>query len=172
MKTLRGCFSKYALLLASALAVVLVACTAARADSVVYNVSGTFSNGQILTGQITWNSTLSSATSSVLTLSGSTLNAVCSSPQGGCGAVLAGFWGTGNWSKSYEILLGGFLPKDSLFVLTLMNGSGIKILDTKLTWRVVAMPEEPLVADLLAVCAAFALMSLLVPVTRFRRSAA
>jgi hypothetical protein len=168
MKLLIGTPSKYSLLLAFGLAVLLAVSTTASADSIVYNVSGTFSNYQQLTGQVTWNSTLSTVTNSVLSLSDSTFNSACSSAKGGCGGVLAGFWGTGSFSNTYEILVGGLGPKDSIFELTLVNGSGIKFLDTTLSWSRVAVPDEPLGADLLIVLGAFALA--VGPATRFRKS--
>lgn len=173
MKNHRGRLLKYALLWACGLVVLLAVSTTARADLIIYNVSGAFSNGQQLTGQVTWNSTLSTVTGSVLTLSGSTFNQTCTS---GCGAVLMGFWGTGSLSKSYEILMGGLLPSNSLFALTVYTGRGykghdFKIIDTNLSWSRVAVPEESLGADLLAVVAAFALMLPFGPLNRFWKSA-
>ena len=173
MKNHRDCLSKYALLWACGLVVLLAVSTTARADSIVYNVSGAFANGQQLTGQVTWNSTLSTVTGSVLTLSGSTFNQSCTF---GCGAVLKGFWGTGSLSKSYEILVGGLQPNNSLFALTVYTGRGFKgqdfkIFDTRLSWSRVAVPEESLGADLL-VSAAFALMLPFGPLNRFRKSGA
>ena len=174
MKNHRGCLLKYALLWACGLVVLLAVSTTARADLIIYNVSGAFSNGQQLTGQVTWNSTLSTVTGSVLTLSGSTFNQTCTS---GCGAVLAGFWGTGSLSKSSEILMGGLLPNNSLFALTVYTGRGykghdFKVIDTNLSWSRVAVPEESLGADLLAVVAVFALMLPFGPLNWFWKSAA
>jgi hypothetical protein len=73
-------------------------------------------------------------------------------------------------SKTYETLVGGLLPQPSLFVLTLVNGSSIRITDATLSWSQVAVPEETIGAHLLAVVAAFALMILFGPLTRFRKS--
>src|SRR5215472_965268 len=79
MKTFRSSCLQDALLWACGLFVLLAASTTASANSFTYNVSGTFGNGQQLTGQVTWDSTLSAVTGSVLQLSGSTFSSVCSS---------------------------------------------------------------------------------------------
>jgi hypothetical protein len=136
-------------LFALAFALTIVASGTARADSIAYNVLGTFSNGQQLSGQITWNSASNAVTSSTLSLSSSTFNAACSSPSGGCGAVFAGFWGAGALAKSYEVLLGAFLPSKSLFTLTVAGNVGIRIMATNVSWARVAVPEESILAELL-----------------------
>jgi hypothetical protein len=153
---------------ACGLAVLLAASTTAWANSLTFNVSGTFGNGQQLTGQVTWDTTLSTVTSSVLQLSGSTFNSICSSPNGSCGGVSASFLGTGLLS-GFEMLQGGLLPKNSQFVLTLLNGSHTQKLHTKVSWSAVPVPEEPLGADILAV---LALGLGFFPKRRFRRSTA
>jgi hypothetical protein len=132
---------------------VLLASGTARADSIAYNVLGTFSNGQQLSGQITWDSASNSVTGSTLSLSSSTFNAACSSPSGGCGAVFAGFWGAGALAKSYEVLLGTFLPNSSLFALT--GNAGIRIMATNVSWARVAVPERSILAELLIVLMGF-----------------
>jgi len=107
----------------------------------------------------------------VLQLSGSTFTSACSSPNGGCGAVLASFLGTGPFSGT-EILLGGLRPKNSPFVLTLLSGSHAKKLHTKVSWSAVQVPEEPLDADFLAVLAVLTLMLGCRPKPLFRGSIA
>jgi len=124
----------------------------ARADSIAYNVVGTFSNGQQLSGQITWNTQLRSVSSSILSLSNSTFSALCTS---GCGAVFTSFWGTGSLSKSHETLAGAFLPSGSLFTLTVVGG-GIRIMATNVSWAKVAVPEGPIISEMLIVLLGFA----------------
>jgi hypothetical protein len=131
-----------------AFGLIVVTSTPARADSIAYNVLGTFSNGQQLSGQITWNTVSHSVISSNLFLSGSTFSATCSS---GCGAVFAGFWGAGTLSKSYEILVGAFLPNSSAFALTVTGRQGTQIFSTHASWAKVAVPEEPILSELLIV---------------------
>jgi len=72
----------------------------------------------------------------------------------------------------YETLLGGLLPKNSLFVLTLLNGNRVTVLDTTVSWSAVPMPEEPLRADLLVELAVLALAVGFRPEILFPRSAA
>ena len=101
-----GCsISRFVALVLLAFGLIVVTSKTAWADSIAYNVLGTFSNGQQLSGQITWNTMSHSVTRSNLFLSGSTFSATCSSS---CGAVFAGFWGAGTFSKSYEILVAHF----------------------------------------------------------------
>src|SRR5262245_22542688 len=123
MNTLRRSFTRPVVLWAVGFGLVLATNGIARADSVAYNVSGTFSNGQKLSGQITWNNTSRSVSSSILTLSSSTFNASCNA---GCGVVFSNFWGTGGLSNSYETLAGLFLPNSSIFTLTVLGG-GLRI---------------------------------------------
>lgn len=156
MSTLRCTFTRFVVLWALGMGLWVAASGTARADSIAYNILGTFSNGQQLNGQITWNSALNSVTSSALTLSNSTFTSACSSPAGGCGAVFTGFWGTGTLAKSYEILLGAFLPNSSIFALTVAGGEGIRIMATNVSWARVAVPEEPIIVELLVVLAGLA----------------
>jgi hypothetical protein len=155
MNTLRCSITRFVVLWAFGFGLIVAANGTARADSIAYNVLGTFSNGQKLSGQITWNSTSNSVTSSALSLSSSTFSTACSSPAGGCGAVFAGFWGAGTLSNSYEILLGAFLPNSSLFTLTVTGSGGIRIMATNASWSRVAVPEEPIIAELLIVLMGF-----------------
>lgn len=156
MKTYLRLIPRCVVLFALAFGLVIVASGIARADSIAYNVLGTFSNGQQLSGQITWNSASNSVTSSILSLSSSTFHATCSSPSGGCGAVFASFWGAGPLSKTYEALAGVFLPNTSPFALTVAGGQGIKIMATNVSWARVAVPEESILAALLIVLMGFA----------------
>src|SRR6266550_3755710 len=151
MKTLRCSITRFVVLWAVGFGLVGGASRTAGADSIAYNVFGTFSNGQQLSGQITWNDASNSVTDSNLSLSSSTFRATCSSAAGGCGAVFAGFRGAGALSKSYEILLGAFLPKSSLFALTVTGGESIQIMATNVSWARVAVPEESIIAELLIV---------------------
>jgi hypothetical protein len=171
MKTCRCSCLQYPLFWACGLALLLAASTTAWANSLTFKVSGTFGNGQQLTGQVTWDSTLSTVTSSVLQLSGSTFNSVCSSSNGTCGGVWASFLGTGLFSGS-EMLQGGLRPNNSQFVLTLLNGSHAQKLHTKVSWSAVRVPEEPLGADLLVELAVLALGLRFLPKRRLRTSAA
>jgi hypothetical protein len=73
---------------------------------------------------------------------------------------------------------GGWVAAKQLaLALTVYTGRGFKgqdfkIIDTKLSWSRVAVPEESLGADLLAVIAAFAPLLPFGPLNRFRKSAA
>ncbi len=151
MNTLRSSIRHFVVLSALGFGLMVAASGTARADSIAYNVLGTFSNGQQLSGQITWNNTSNSITSSNLSLSSSSFNTSCSSSAGGCGAVFAGFWGTGTLAKSYEVLAGALLPNISLFALTVTSSQGIRIMAANVSWARVAMPEEPILAELLVV---------------------
>jgi len=155
MSTLRCSSTPFGVLWALGFGLIVAASGTARADSIAYNVFGTFSNGQQLSGQITWNTASSSVTNSTLSLSNSTFHAACSSSVGGCGAVFAGFWGAGTLSKSYEVLAGAFLPNSSLFALTVTGSESIRIMATKVSWARVAVPEEPVIAELLIVLMGF-----------------
>jgi hypothetical protein len=152
MDTLRRSFTRFVMLSAVGFGLVLATNGIARADSVAYNVSGTFSNGQQLSGQITWNTASHSVSNSILTLSSSTFNASC---NGGCGAVFTSFWGAGSLSNSYEILAGVFLPNTSLFTLTVVGG-GIRIMATNVSWARVVVPEAPIIVEMLIVLLGFA----------------
>jgi hypothetical protein len=152
MNTLRRSFTRRVVLWAVGVGLVLATNGTARADSVAYNVSGTFSNGQRLNGQITWNTASHSVSNSILTLSSSTFSASC---NGGCGLVFNSFWGTGSLSNSYETLAGAFLPNSSIFTLTVVGG-GIRIMATNISWAKVAVPEGPIAAEMLIVLLGFA----------------
>jgi len=152
MNTLRRSFTRLLVLCAVGCGLVLATNGIARADSIAYNVIGTFANGQQLSGQITWNTASHSVSNSILTLSGSTFNASC---NGGCGAVFASFWGSGSLSSSYELLAGAFLPNSSLFTLTVVGG-GLRIMATNVSWARVAVPEGPIIAEMLIVLLGFA----------------
>jgi hypothetical protein len=172
MKTYHRSIPRCVVLFALAFGLVIVASGIARADSIAYNVLGTFSNGQQLSGQITWNSASNSVTSSTLSLSSSTFSAACSSPSRGCGAVFAGFWGAGALAKSYEVLLGAFLPHSSLFALTVAGNGGIRIMATNVSWARVAVPEESILAELLILLMGFVWLAKSGVVSRFRELAA
>ena len=151
MSSLRCSTARFVKLLALGFLLIIAASGIAGADSIAYNVLGTFTNGQQLSGQVTWNTASHSVTSSILLLSSSTFHATCGSPSGGCGVVFAGFWGAGTLSKAYETLAGGFLPNTSIFALTVAGGQGIKIMTTNVSWARVAVPEESILTDLLIV---------------------
>jgi hypothetical protein len=65
MNTLRRSLTRLVVLWAVGVGLVLATNGIARADSVAYNISGTFSNGQQLSGQITWNTASHSVSSSI-----------------------------------------------------------------------------------------------------------
>jgi hypothetical protein len=69
--------------------------------------------------------------------------------------VFAGFWGAGALAKSYEVLLGTFLPNSSLFALTVAGNAGIRIMATNVSWARVAVPERSILAELLIVLMGF-----------------
>jgi hypothetical protein len=168
MSTQRGSISRIVMLWALGFALILAVCGTVRADSIAYNVSGTFSNGQQLSGQITWSTASHSVISSILTLSASTLSMACTSR---CGAVFQTFWGTGTLANSHEILAGVFLPNTSLFTLK-VTGHGNQIMATNVSWARVAVPEEPISAELLIVLLGFAGLVKSGALRRFHRSTA
>lgn len=172
MTTLRCSITRFMVLWALGFGLIVAANGTARADSIAYNVLGTFSNGQQLSGQITWNTALNSVTNSTLSLSSSTFSASCSSPSGGCGAVFAGFWGAGTLSKSYEILLGALRPSSSLFALTVAGSEGIRIMATNVSWARVAVPEESIISELLIVLVGFGWLVKSGALSQFRKRVA
>ncbi|MBS1851216.1 MAG: hypothetical protein JST79_09915 [Acidobacteria bacterium] len=118
----------------------------AKADSVNYNLSANFSNGQQLTGQVVWDSTLNLATAYSFNLSNTTGTASCSSVWGLCSIVLNSFDG------SKPVLLAGLLsPGESVLYIT--SGLWSTFSTTQINWSRVAVsvPEESALIELLCV---------------------
>jgi hypothetical protein len=127
---------KSLLFVALALALAFAATPSARADAMsLYNVSGMFSNGQQLSGQISVNS-FGIVTAYSLKLSGASNTASCS---GLCSIAL----GTFNMGGSTAGFAGLFLPSSSVFTLSFGGLRGITTLTTNLSWSATAVPEEP-----------------------------
>lgn len=104
----------------------------AHADSVTYDLSGSFTNGTSLSGWVNWTGTGISAYS--LGLSNSTDTAQCNSSIGLCFGVASAF----STSKGPELLL-GFLNPTGPSLLT-MTGPGWQSSPATVSWNV-AMPE-------------------------------
>ena len=105
----------------------------AHADSVTYDLSGSFANGASLSGWANWTGSGISAYS--LSLSNSTDTAQCSSSLGACLGVASAF----STSKGPELLL-GFLNPNGPSLLTLL-GPGLQMPSSAtVSWNV-AMPE-------------------------------
>jgi hypothetical protein len=123
------------LFVALSFALVLAATPPAKADSMsLYNVSGMFSNGQQLSGQISVSS-LGIVTAYSLNLSGASNSASCS---GFC-SIAAGQFNTSGGAATFA---GVFLPSNSLFTLTYWGSRGLTTLTTSLSWSAKAVPEE------------------------------
>ena len=126
---------KSLLFVALALALAFAATPSARADAMsLYNVSGMFSNGQQLSGQISVNS-FGIVTAYSLNLTGASNTASCS---GLCSLALGTFNMGGGSTAGFA---GLFLPSGSIFSLSL---GGLKLpLTTTVSWSATAVPEGP-----------------------------
>ena len=124
----------------------------AKADTMsLYNVSGLFSNGQTLSGQISVNN-WGIVTNYALNLTGASNTASCS---GFCSLAL----GTFNLASGNAGFAGLFAPSNSLFTLT-FGGARITTLTTKLSWSTTAVPEEPALLQVLLALFAMGLILL------------
>jgi hypothetical protein len=124
------------LFVALAFVLAFAATPSAKADTMsLFNVSGMFSNGQQLSGQISVNS-YGIITAYSLNLTGALNGASCS---GFCSIAA----GTFSMSSGTAAFAGLFLPSNSLFSLSFWGSRGITTLTTRLSWSAVAVPEEP-----------------------------
>ena len=113
----------------------VAATPSAKADTMsLYNVSGLFSNGSQLSGQISVNN-WGIVTKYSLHLTGASNTASCS---GLCSLAL----GTFNLANGTAGFAGLFAPSNSLFALT-FGGTRITTLTTRLSWSTTSVPEEP-----------------------------
>jgi hypothetical protein len=142
MRQMKSQFVHWTLL---ALFVVCLTGVQAKADSVNYNLSAIFSNGQQLTGQVVWDSTLNLATGYSFNLSNATGTASCSSVWGLCSVVLNGFGG------SNPVILAGLLSPGSsvLYISNIWTTFSA----SQINWSPVsaAVPEESALIELFCV---------------------
>jgi hypothetical protein len=134
-------------------AILLIPSVQAKADSVTsYDVSTTFSNGQQLSGVVSWDSTTGSASSYTLSLTGTSKSDSCSSSGWtSCTNVWDAYTGTGTYSNDSEWLTGYLTPTSPQFTLTVWGwGWGnYNSYCSNLTWTPVAMPEPSSMIELL-----------------------
>jgi hypothetical protein len=134
------------------LAVICFATTQAKANSVAYDVGGTFSSGsysQYFGGQVTWDNSSNRVTAYTLSLGSTVLT--CS---GSCTAVFKILSGPGYAG----VLAGAFNPYLSPFTLSMLNSSGAYFMATNMSWSYASVPEGSGLAELLCVLAALAFM--------------
>lgn len=128
--------TKHSLLfLALAFVLAIAATPSAKADTIsAYNVQGVFSNGMVLSGQISANS-WGVVTSYALNLSSAFNTASCS----GICNFASGTFNMAGGSASFN---GLFLPSNSLFTLN-FGGLFGKTMVTTVSWSAVSVPEGP-----------------------------
>jgi PEP-CTERM motif len=116
----------------------------ARADSITYDVMGTYSNGLTLSGQYVWDDSIAGATSYLLNLDSTTGPATCSDPSGAlCTASFALFEGTGSLNTSIVFVLSLLDPSNPIFTLVLEDTDTQEVLfsDTIMPTPTAQVPE-------------------------------
>ena len=130
--------------MALGLVLALAATPSAKADTLSYfNVSGAFSNGQQLSGQISFNS-FGIVTGYSLNLTGASNTLSCS---GFC-AVAGGIF---NSASGNALFSGAFSTFGSLGTITFGNWWSPTTLTTKLSLSATSVPEEPALLQVMLV---------------------
>jgi hypothetical protein len=125
----------------------------ARADSITYDVMGTYSNGLNFSGQYVWDDGIGGATSYLLNLDSTTGPATCSDPTGAlCTASFAVFEGTGSLNTSIVFVLSLLDPSNPIFTLVLEDTDTQEVLffDTINPTPTVHVPEPSTLAFVFA----------------------
>ena len=147
--------------------VALAGSTTAKADSITYDVTGTFSSfvqPVTLNGEYTWDTNLGAATGFLFNLTHSADSATCSDATGTmCTFSLSIFNGDGSFAGYVEGLLSILDPNAPQFVLQLVDPSGnLSDAETLNLSPTVRVPEPAEIS--------FLLLGLLIVVVGMRRA--
>lgn len=150
-------FAKHLVLAGFVLLLAVAGSTAARADSITYDVTATYSNGMSLVGQYVWDTSLlggsGGATSYLLDLTSTTGPATCADASGGlCTSSFATFTGTGAINGSFVIILSLLDAANPVFTLGIEdNPAGQLVFSETLTpTPSVRVPEPSAISCLVA----------------------
>ena len=153
------------LALLAAVVVFLGFAVSAKADSITYDLSGTFSTGHKLSGSLVWDSSRDVITSYFLTLNSMNNSASCNSNQGTCTFVSDLFSGP----KSSVFLFGVLNPKDTVFDLFVWAGGPLpRFSNANVCWTPMSVPEGPVGPGLLIVLAVLGIVISACPPLRVR----
>ncbi|HEY1264455.1 MAG TPA: hypothetical protein VGF06_13095 [Terriglobales bacterium] len=144
MSSLRA-FARRSALWAIALVMVAIAGSAsAKADSITYDVTATFSNGLTFSGDYVWDNGLGAATGYLFNLTNTAAPASCSDATGTlCTFSYALFDGTGSFAGTIEAVLSLLDPHTPQFSLAILDAQGNQIgeLETVNPTPTVHVPE-------------------------------
>jgi hypothetical protein len=141
-------FSKRSALWGVALLLVALAgSTTAKADSITYDITGTFTDYAqplTLTGEYVWDTDLGTPTSYLFNLTDTTDSASCSAATpGGCLNTIATFYGTGPLGGTIDLVLAFLDPTAPQFTLGLFNADGTPF--SEITQTITPTPTTPTV---------------------------